>query len=197
MDIKYLFKNILLLPLAILLSFSLIAQEVELKKVFMGELIAADVITNQGLKINNLPTIYPDSFVIKDTENNFLNSKDIETLGFYKYELSKGNLFKEVSKNIIDKDNFEKSNRLKLVFFESSNSYMISNGGLVVTFNSKVSELSFSNEFDLIFQFNIGNSSFFIANNTNKLELLLENIKLDPRVKEVKLDLIDPFITTQ
>jgi len=197
MDIKYLFKNILLLPLAILLPFSLIAQEVELKKVFMGELIAANVNTNQGFKINNSPTIYPNSFVIKDTENNFLNSKDIETLGFYKYELSKGNLFKEVSKNIIDKDNFEKSNRLKLVFFESSNSYMISNGGLVVTFNSIVNELSFSKEFDLIFQFNIGNSSFFIANSTNKLELLLENIKVDPRVKEVKLDLIDPFITTQ
>ena len=170
--------------------------EVAKKRLKKVELNSSD---NSAQPFNRQPAtgvLIIDSAVFKDISENFYGIKGSFRLGNYQYELVEGDLSSSINSSI-SLSRVRRDVPLKLVYFKQNNQYMITDGGLIVSFEKSIDKNIFASEYGLNLKYDFGKVASFKPVPFDAIVNLMEVLKTDSRVSNVELDLIDPYLKEQ
>tara|TARA_B110000483_G_scaffold74837_1_gene93155 strand:+ start:304 stop:1071 length:768 start_codon:yes stop_codon:yes gene_type:complete len=138
------------------------------------------------------PELLMDSIVVRDSDASLDNFPNAESLGTFKYILDG-----KEAEQILGGRSSDSEQILKLVHFENRNEYMITDGGLIVTFNGTVDRVVFADEYNLQVKYDFSTAAAYDSTGFVGLNNFMQNIDSDPRTSKVELNLIDPKVVPQ
>jgi len=136
--------------------------------------------------------IIENSFVVNDPKNTIQEDQNIKKLGNFKYELIESN---SRARSLYINPTQELKTELKLAISKNGQ-YFISNGSIFISFEESQNDIDFADDYNLTFVKNYPSmkTALFSISNFDMVNSAIDSIKLDPRVKSVELNLIDPYI---
>jgi len=137
--------------------------------------------------------ILEESIAIPNINNLYTNIKGIKILGDFIFE-------NEAEELVINKLQAiagltikqEELSKYKLAYNKFNDSYKISDGSIIISFNASEDSFSFGKEYNLTLKYNFPNTPVYKTNNFLGINDLIKELRQDRRVKSVNFDLIEP-----
>lgn len=153
-----------------------------------------DVETTESVK----PKILLDSTVIIDEFNMFGDIEGVSRIGKFVFEKDIGNLALEVPKNTPMSSSVNSLEKNYKLVEMPSKELLITDGSFIVTFNNSFDKDQFTSDYNLNAnlqtQLQIPGTGIYRWSQIGTLEALMNNLRNDPRVLKVELNLINPYI---
>ena len=153
-----------------------------------------DVETTESVK----PKILLDSTVIIDEFNMFGDIEGVSRIGKFVFEKDIGNLALEVPKNTPMSSSVNSLEKNYKLVEMPSKELLITDGSFIVTFNNSFDKDQFTSDYNLNAnlqtQLQIPGTGIYRWSQIGTLEALMNNLRNDPRVFKVELNLINPYI---
>lgn len=153
-----------------------------------------EVETTESVK----PKILLDSTVIIDEFNMFGDIEGVSRIGKFVFEKDIGNLALEVPKNTPMSSSISSLEKNYKLVEMPSKELLITDGSFIVTFNNSFDKDQFTSDYNLNAnlqtQLQIPGTGIYRWSQIGTLEALMNNLRNDPRVLKVELNLINPYI---
>ena len=153
-----------------------------------------EVETTESVK----PKILLDSTVIIDEFNMFGDIEGVSRIGKFVFEKDIGNLALEVPKNTPMSSSVNSLEKKYKLVEMPSKELLITDGSFIVTFNNSFDKDQFTSDYNLNAnlqtQLQIPGTGIYRWSQIGTLEALMNNLRNDPRVLKVELNLINPYI---
>lgn len=153
-----------------------------------------EVETTESVK----PKILLDSTVIIDEFNMFGDIEGVSRIGKFVFEKDIGNLGLEVPKNTPMSSSINSLEKNYKLVEMPSKELLITDGSFIVTFNNSFDKDQFTSDYNLNAnlqtQLQIPGTGIYRWSQIGTLEALMNNLRNDPRVLKVELNLINPYI---
>ena len=153
----------------------------------------ADPFTGLDGQYNQDISILEESIAIPNIDNLYSSIKNINVLGNFVFENEAAELViskLETISGLVVKQ--EELTKYKVAYNKSNNSYKISDGSIVISFNGSEDSFSFGKEYNLTLKYNFPNTPVYKTTNFLGINDLIKELRQDGRVKSVNFDLIDP-----
>ena len=121
---------------------------------------------------------------------------DLKKMGDYLYTLDGSNFINSVKTQGLSSDS-RANQGMRLVYFSAANQYMITKGGIIVSFVEGVNKRVFERDYSLEVKYDLPNMAVYHPVSFERIDALLADIKSDIRVVSVELYLIDPYVEAQ
>ena len=143
----------------------------------------------------------PFSVLRKSYVKNKLSQLDtsngnLKKIGDYLYTLDGSNFITSAKTQDLSGDS-RANQGMRLVYFSAENRYMITKGGIIVSFVEGVNKRVFERDYSLEAKYDLPNMAVYHPVSFERINALLADIKSDIRVVSVELDLIDPYVEAQ